>query len=183
LSRLHDMELNPRIIVIIVVPDPNPEEASPLQGFALSLCSNSWMIRAATLIPSTIFDLTPQGNATLLARRLSGTNPVNWFGQTPRALRSQPISATTPFILVFLDDSQNVIEYREWVSQSEVVPTLVAKTGGDLSFSELDLEHLQRRFVQLCDGIPHTINELLSRRQGRQSNRGRRFQHVLSAIR
>jgi hypothetical protein len=59
------------IYFMIVVPDGAPEEATPTQGFALSLCMNSGLIRAAALLPNKFYDLTDEGRETVLARRMS----------------------------------------------------------------------------------------------------------------
>jgi len=52
------MNIDPSIYFIVVVPDGAPEQATPTQGFALSLCMNSHLIRATeprlcTLVVST----------------------------------------------------------------------------------------------------------------------------------
>jgi hypothetical protein len=83
------MDLDPRIVFIIVIPDGDPKEATPTQGFALSLVRMSWAVRAAALLPTTVYDLTDEGREVLLANRMSGTSPVNWYGQSPRAIRSR----------------------------------------------------------------------------------------------
>jgi hypothetical protein len=85
-----------------------------MQGFAPSLCRNSWMIRRATLLPSTIYDLTADGQETLLARRTSGVNPVNWYGQSPNAIRSMPQPVFVPFTIVMLGKDQSARDYRTW---------------------------------------------------------------------
>lgn len=152
------MRLDTRIYVVIVVPDADPHEASPLQGFAPSLCDNSWMIRAATRIPSDVFDLTPLGRATLLARRKSGLDPIHWFGQTPRAIRSHPVPDDSPFLLVFLPPTEDPRAYKDWSRLSSAPPTIVAEEGGDLSFSELGQGTLQQRFLEVCDSFATSID-------------------------
>jgi hypothetical protein len=151
------MQLDPRIYVVIIVPDSLPGQATPLQGFAPSLCSNSWMIEAAMRIPSTIFDPTPEGQSSLLARRMGGTNPINWIGQTPRAIRSHPLPESLPFTIVMLGDDQNAAEYVEWASSSVVPPTLVAKSGANLTFSQLNLTNLQQRFLGVCEKVRNSV--------------------------
>ena len=152
------LPLDPHIHFLIVVPDGVPEEATPLQGFAFSLCRNSWMIRAASFLPSTIFDLTEEGSRTFLMRRLGGTNPIRWLGQTPRAVKAIPLPAFLPFTILMLGEDQNPSDYEEWVRMSEVPPTIVAKQNGDLSYDQLSLGDLQRRFLKVCDSIPETVD-------------------------
>jgi hypothetical protein len=116
------------------------------------------MIRAATFMPSTIYDLTEDGQETLLARRLSGINPVNWYGQSPNAIRSMIQPTFVPFTLVMLGEEELAHDYRAWAEQSPVPPTIVAATGGNLKFSELTQDGLQARFLQVCDSIPETVD-------------------------
>jgi hypothetical protein len=91
------MDLDPRIFFVIVIPDGDPTLATPTQGFAVSLIEMSWAIRAASLLPTNIFDLTDEGREVLLARRVSGTSPVHWYGQSPRAIRSMPHPPFVPY--------------------------------------------------------------------------------------
>src|SRR3982074_3830422 len=126
------MDLDPRIFFVIVIPDGEPTLATPTQGFAVSLIEMSWAIRAASLLPTNIFDLTDEGREVLLARRVSGTSPVHWYGQSPRAIRSMPNPPFVPFTVIVLPPSENLQDYEEWAKSSPLRPTIVAKSGGDL---------------------------------------------------
>jgi hypothetical protein len=151
------MNLDPGIVVIIVIPDGDPKEATPTQGFAPSLVGMSWVIQAAALLPTNIYDLTDEGREVLLARRISGTSPVRWYGQSPRAIRSIPHPAFIPFTLIVLPESENAADYEEWAKSSQLRPTIVAKSGGDLD--ELSLEKVQAQFLKICDRIPDIISQ------------------------
>ena len=153
------MELDSRILVLVVVPDGDAHEATPLQGFSPSLCQNPWIVEAATFIPSSIFDLTPAGQKTLIARRMSGADPINWFGQSPSTLKSQRTSERSPFVFVLIPPGVETVEYVEWAKASVVPPTIVAGTGGDLTFSQLTIKHLQNRLLQVCDLIPANVDK------------------------
>jgi hypothetical protein len=152
------MNIDTSIYFIIVVPDGAPEQATPTQGFALSLCMNSRLIRAAALLPNSIYDLTDEGRETLLARRMSGTFPVHWYAQSPKAIRTIPNPPFLPFLLVLLPDSESSADYKAWVDASPSRPTIVAKAGGDLSFADLTVEGLQAHLLKVCDRIPEGIN-------------------------
>jgi hypothetical protein len=153
------MQLDPRILVLIVIPDADPKETTPLQGFAPSLCENSWIVQAASLIPSSIFDLTPEGQEVLLPRRMSGASPITWFGQTPRALKAQRVPEWAPFVLVMLPPGLDSKEYVEWAQKSVARPTIIAEHGGDLDFSQLTTQELQTRFLHICDAIPRSVDD------------------------
>ena len=141
------MQLDSRILVIVAIRDADPKQATVLQGFAPSLCENSWVVGSVLLFPSSIFDLTPTGQKILLARRISGADPINWFGQTPGALKAQRVPEQAPFVVVMLPPGLDVSEYMTWAQQSVVPPTIIAENGGDLTFSDLKIETLQTRFL------------------------------------
>jgi hypothetical protein len=151
------MNLDPSIVSIIVIPDGDPKQATPTQGFAPSLVRMSWAVRIAASLPATVYDLTDEGREGLLARRMCGISPVCWYGQSPRATRSSPHPAFVPFALIFLPESEKVEDYEEWAKSSPLRPTILAKSGGDLD--ELSLEKLQAQFLKICDRIPDTISQ------------------------
>lgn len=151
------MRLDQDIYYIVIVPDGRPEQASIMQGFAPSLTQNAQLVRLATLLPSTIYDLTKDGQDTLIARRIAGQAPVNWFGQTPRAIRSMPMPSIVPFTLILLGPGQSPRDYDEWVASCAVPPTIVAENGGDLSYRELNIESLQKRFLKVLERVPSEV--------------------------
>jgi len=151
------MDLDPHINVVIVIPDGDPKLATPTQGFAVSLIGMSWAIRGTALLPTNVFDLTEEGHKVVLARRMSGTSPVSWYGQSPRAIRSMPHPALLPFTLIVLPSSENPKDYEDWAKASEVRPTIVAEAGGDLN--ELSLDAVQAQFLKVCDRIPDKISK------------------------
>jgi hypothetical protein len=151
------MDLDPRIFFVIVIPDGDPTLATPTQGFAVSLISMGWAIREASLLPTTIFDLTEEGRVVLLARRVSGTASVHWYGQSPRAVRSSPHPSVAPFTVIVLPSDEKPQDYEEWAKSSPLRPTIAAKEGGDLS--ELSLDALQAQFLKVCDRIPSDISK------------------------
>src|SRR5665213_1220799 len=151
------MNLDPSIVFILVIPDGDPNEATATQGFAPSLVRMSWVVRAAALLPTNIYDLTDEGRDVLLARRMSGTSPVRWYGQSPRALRSSPHPSFVPFALIVLPESEKVADYEDWAKSSPLRPTIVAKSGGDLD--EPSLEKVQAQFLKICDRLPDTISQ------------------------
>lgn len=152
------MDLNHSIFYIVVVPDGRPEQASIMQGFARSLTRSAGLVRAASYLPSTVFDLTKDGQDTLIARRVAGQNPVNWFGQTPRAIKSFPIAPITPFTVILLGPEQDPRDYDEWISTCPVEPTIVAQKGGHITYEELTPEGLQKRFLAVIDKLPAEID-------------------------
>jgi hypothetical protein len=152
------MDIDPSIYFIIVVPDAAPEKATPMQGFALSLCMNSGLVRVAALLPNNIYDLTEEGRDTLLIRRMSGAFPVHWYAQSPKAIRAIPYPPFVPFSLVVLPDSESPSDYEAWADTSPLRPTIVAREGGDLTFADLSIEGLQAQFLKVCDRIPESVD-------------------------
>jgi hypothetical protein len=93
------MDLDPRIFFIVAIPDGDPKEATPTQGFAVSLIGMSWVIRAAAFLPTNIYDLTDRGREVLLARRMSGTERTDPFRS------AVPIDPDQWFRLIPITDS------------------------------------------------------------------------------
>jgi hypothetical protein len=110
-------------------------------------------------MPTDIFELTPERLPFRIARRIAGQTPINWFGQSPRALRSLPFPLQLPFTVIMLDRSENVADYEEWRANSPGIPTLVAAEGGDLLYSDLSFERLQQRFLSVCEQLSGTTLE------------------------
>ncbi|MGM5000124.1 CHAT domain-containing protein [Tardiphaga sp. 538_B7_N1_4] len=152
------MTIDPTIYFIVVVPDWNPQEATPPQGFALSLCMMSWAVRCAAQLPSNVLDLSEEGQKNLVSRRMSGIYPVHWFGQSPRAIRSIPFLPIIPFSLIILPESESASDYKEWADSSPFRPTIVAKSGGDLTYEALTIDGLQKHFLEVCDRLPADID-------------------------
>lgn len=77
--------LDPKIRFIISVPDWQPEEATPFQGFAYSLCQNSGLLRFIQQMPTDIFELTPEFYLiellVVLQARLQSIGTVNHLEQ------------------------------------------------------------------------------------------------------
>jgi hypothetical protein len=137
--------------------DDGSRECAPGDERCDSLIEMSWAIRAASLLPTNIFDLTDEGREVLLAGRVSGTSPVHWYGQSPRAIRSMPHPPFVPFTVIVLPSSESPQDYEEWAKSSSLRPTIVAESGGDLS--ELSLGALQAQFLKVCDRIPNDISK------------------------
>lgn len=80
------IEIDTKIRFIISIPDWRPEEASPFQGFAISLCYNSRLLNFIQQMPTDVFELAPDFLPYLIDRRIGGQSPINWYGQSPRAI-------------------------------------------------------------------------------------------------
>lgn len=146
------------IYYVITIPDGAPEDASFIQGFAPSLCRHAGLVHAATLLPSTIYDLTESGQETLLARRMSGSNPVNWHGQMPRAVRRFRPPPMVPFNVIMINPEEDVRDYIDWAASCVVPPVLVAQNGGEISFNQLNAEKLRELFLERCELLPDSID-------------------------
>lgn len=142
--------LDPKIRFLISVPDGQPEEATPFQGFAFSLCQNSGLLRFIQQMPTDIFELTPQVLPYRLARRIAGQAPINWYGQSPRALKSRPFPVEAAFTIIMLDRSEKASDYQEWMASCQGPVTLVAENGGHIRYSDLSFEALQAQLLKVC---------------------------------
>jgi hypothetical protein len=68
----------------------------------------------------------------------SGANPVNWFGQTSRALKAQRVPEGAPFVVVMLPVELDASEYIGWAQQS-VVPLATFHPSDPIWMSEFSL--------------------------------------------
>jgi hypothetical protein len=142
--------LDPKIRFIITVPDGKPEDASPFQGFAPSLCENSGLLRFIQQMPADIIELTPDVLPFRIARRIAGLAPITWYGQSPRALKAHPFPLEAAFTIVILDRSEAASDYDEWLASSPAPITLVAEKGGTIAYNNLSFETVQARFLEVC---------------------------------
>jgi hypothetical protein len=69
----------------------------------------------------------------------------------------KPHPPFAPFTVIVLPLSENPQDYEEWAQSSPMRPTIVARSGGDLS--ELSLDALQAQFLKVCDCIPDEIDK------------------------
>lgn len=154
------MSIDPRIFYLLVVPDGHPRQATPLQGFAPSLCRAEWLIRSFATLPSTIDDLSNKGRQTFIQRRVVGSQPIHWHGQSPRAILTSTPPTEAPFFMVFLTEGLPVAEYMQWSANHGNIPSIVAVNGGHLSYEQLNLEGIKARFLAVCDLLgPNVVAE------------------------
>ncbi|MDP1838254.1 MAG: CHAT domain-containing protein [Reyranella sp.] len=145
------MPLDPNIYFFVVVPGDGLKDISLMQGFSMSLCEESHIIMTATLLPTNVHDLADYARESLIARRMSGTFPVHWHAQSPRAILSSPPSAFPIFSLIILPTTEAPQDYNQWIKSSSRHPTLVAKSGAELSYDDLTVHGLQAHLLKVCD--------------------------------
>jgi hypothetical protein len=145
------------IIYLIPVEDGDPHEASLLQGFAPSLMRNVDLIRRINMLPGNIWELTPEGQEIFLPMRMSGQAPINWFGQSRRALTSIVTPIFAPFVVVLFGEDHDLQPYRSWIEAHPFPLTVVAESGGTISYGELGIESLQRAFLNVCDALKRQV--------------------------
>lgn len=145
------------IVYIIPVEDNDPFQASVLQGFARSLMKNVGIIRLINSLPSDVWELTPEGREVRLARRMSGQAPVTWFAQSHRALTSFVTPVFAPFAVVFLGQDHDVSKYRDWIDAHPFPLTVVAESGGTMTYKEFNIEAMKSSFLGICDALDGQI--------------------------
>lgn len=144
-------QFDTNIHYILTVPDWQPEEATPLQGFSLSLCYESFRMRCASFMPSTVFDLSPEYSDQVFAQKLCGLNPINLYPQSPRAVLAMPQPMEVPFSVVMISKDEDIRPYKKWSEASTVTPLLVAHAGGDIRYDEFTTERLKQHLLKTCD--------------------------------
>lgn len=152
------IQIDPKIRFLISVPDWTPAEATPFQGFSLSLCSNSGFLRFIHAFPTDIFELTPVSMPSRIARRIAGQLPIEWHGQSPRALKFMPAPIEMPFTVLILDESETIADYQEWLDQNLGPVTVIAKDGGHIPYDQLSFDSLRNRFLEICAQLGENAN-------------------------
>ena len=148
-----------KIFYVIPVEDGDPYEATILQGFAPSLMFNCWIIDLIRSLPSDIWELTPEGRAIRIRRRISGQAPISWHGQSPRALTSFITPPNTPFLVVFIGENQAIAPYRKWIDAHSFPLVVVAKEGGTMNYEEFGIEALRDAFLKICDALHGQVKQ------------------------
>jgi hypothetical protein len=161
--------LDPAIRFLVSVPDSQPEQATPFQGFAPSLCKKFWLLGFINQMPADIFELEPDNAPYRLAARIAGRAQISWYAQSPRALRASIFRPEVPFTVVILDETENLSDYPAWMGLTPGISpmTLVAKEKGHIRYSDLSLGALQARFLTICDlvgplGVVEGVDEARS---------------------
>lgn len=144
-------KLDAKVRFLISVPDWEPLKATPFQGFSPSLCKSSSLLRFIQRMPGDVFDFSPEYINSLVVSRISGQSPINWYGQSPRALRSMQLPIEMPFTVLMIDRTEEASDYEEWQSKCPGPVTIVARTGGTINYEDLSLENLRRRFIEICN--------------------------------
>lgn len=152
------MIVSPLIAYLVIVPGDVIYGASFMQGFAQSLLESSHLIERIVRLPADIFEYSDWGRDILVQRRMSGVSPVRWYGQSPRAIRSQPHPADAPFTLIVLPPGESPRDYDEWAQSSPTRPFIVAQSDGDLTYDGLNIESLQQHFLRACDNVSGEVD-------------------------
>ncbi|WP_300530154.1 hypothetical protein [Maricaulis sp.] len=150
--------LLPTIHFIIPVHDDDPEHASLTQGFAPSLLANSNLVRLASRFPSDIFERTPEGQNAYLAVRMGGAASVNWYPQSPRAIKSMVTPPFAPFTVLLLGHGHDADDYKDWIKGHTFSIAVVAEQGGVINYDEFTIEALQTHFLKICDELAGQVS-------------------------
>ena len=116
----------------------------------MSLCEHSGILHLICGLPTDIFELTPDIQPYPIDRRIAGQAPINWHGQSPRALRSAPLPLQAAFTIIILDPSESADAYCDWAASCPGPVTLVLDRGGTLRYADLNLEKVQIHFLKIC---------------------------------
>lgn len=146
-------ELLDDIVFIIPVEDGDPHDASFLQGFPRSLMRNSGLVRLANTLPSNIRELSPKAKEARVPRRMSGQAPVRWYGQSPKALFGMTTPPFAPFVLLLLGEGHKIKTYQDWVTAHSFPLTVIAESGGTISYKDFSIEKLRQSFLHICDAL------------------------------
>ncbi len=147
------MSLDPRIIYIISVPDSEPDDASPLQGFSPSLCRNPWLLRGLGSMPTDITDFAIQDREIRLIRHMVGDAPIWWTPLMPSAIKQIPFDHATPFTVLLVSPEDDLDQYMAWKSTCRHPPLIVGEKGGDTTFKNFNWKTVQEHCISVCSKL------------------------------
>lgn len=144
------MSPDTRIFFFVSVPDSDPYEASPFQGFAPSLCRHSGIFRWLIDMPSDIVEFSVDDLDSRLARRIAGEAPIWWMPLMPSAIEQVRINQHQPFGVLIVSPEEDAARYMKWKTVCPAPPLIVAESGGDLRYENLSLEALRQHCLDVC---------------------------------
>jgi hypothetical protein len=135
------------------VPDGRPDQATPLQGFAPSLCDHYWIVSNLIDLPSDLTELANDDHDLVAARRMSGEGPIHWVPVSPASIIKGKLGAREPFVVLFVSPADAAAQYSEWNKSNEAPALIVAEAGGDISYSDFSVERMYAHFLSNCDKV------------------------------
>lgn len=118
---------------------------------------NAGLIRLINSLPSDIWELSPEGHEVRLPRRMSGQAPLNWYGQSHKALTTMLTPISLPFTIILFGRKHRLDKYKDWIAAHSFPLTVLAEEGGTISYSEFGLQKLQDHFLRICDALDGQI--------------------------
>jgi len=147
------LPLSQEIFYLIPVPDGEPFDASPMSGFAPSLCFNRVAFELASFLPSNLADYTPDGHSTSIARRMAGQSCTMCYPQSIRALTSSPIPPFAPFVVILSPFATLDKTVVEWSLSGKIKPVIVSPSKEHIQAHDINWKHLQFHFLGSLSAI------------------------------
>ena len=133
------LEIDPRILYCLVLPDDDPYKTSPFQGFSPGWTELTWAMLRIVELPADIFE-PALPSQSVRARRIGGTGGWHWFPLSQRALLDLEIPRNTPFWVIFSGTPNVASAVSSWAESQIVRPLHVTPvpSQGTISADKLN---------------------------------------------
>jgi hypothetical protein len=146
--------LRPEIAYFVVIPEDDPEHASPFQGFSFGITETRDILRSLVAFPADVIEpALPM--AAQAARRVNGTGAWHWNPLALYALDRLTVPAGRPFWVMMTSDADVADAVDAWASQQEFRPLHVSEISGSgrIPLWELDQATMQAHFAAIFSQV------------------------------
>ncbi|RWO41382.1 CHAT domain-containing protein [Mesorhizobium sp.] len=116
----------PQIYYFIVVPEDDPTEASPLQGFSFGMTAASNLFHIIVNLPADVLELALP-SAAQAGRRTNGTGSWQWTPVAVYALADVHVPSERPFWVMLTHDTATASRVDRWIKTQRYRPMHVSE--------------------------------------------------------
>lgn len=121
--------VRPDIQYFLVVPEDDPREASPLQGFSLGITRVSELLRSIVDLPADVLEFALPEPA-LSGRRVNGVAAWQWTPVALYALGDLQVPPELPFWIMMTHDAEVARAVDAWIARQPYPPLHISEVPG-----------------------------------------------------
>ncbi|TFI57817.1 hypothetical protein E2493_12990 [Sphingomonas parva] len=140
-------QVDPTIRYVLLIPEDEPSEASPMQGFSQGMVETAHVLRLLVELPADVLEPALPRSAQV-GRRVNGTAAWSWTPLAVRVLGELSVSAESPFMVILTQDPQVAKKADRWIASQRYHPLHVSasEASGRILMSKLTPSHLLDHF-------------------------------------
>jgi hypothetical protein len=141
-SRASARTVVPQIHYVIVIPEDDPAEASPLQGFSFGIAAASNLFHLIVDLPADVIEMALP-IALQAGRRTNGTGSWQWTPLAAYALADLHVPSERPFWVMLTHDAATAGEVDRWIKTQRYRPLHVSEARAKGRIPAEDVEPTQ----------------------------------------